>query len=119
MTRIRIGLAVAVAALVACVGYAAAAPEASKLDGFVNDSFKIGLTQNGKAVKTLKAGKYTFVIKDTTTAHNFHLTGPGLNKTTSVSGKATATWTLTLKKGSYKFVCDPHASFMKGSFNVK
>src|ERR1051325_736602 len=118
MIRIRVGFAVAVAVLVATVGYAAAAPQAAKLNGFVNDSFKIGLTQNGKAVKTLKAGKYTFVIKDTTTAHNFHLTGPGVNKTTSVSGKATATWTIKLKKGTYKFVCDPHASFMKGSFKV-
>jgi len=118
MTRIRVGFAVATAALFAAVGYAAAAPQATKLDGFVNDSFKIGLTQNGKAVKTLKAGKYTFVIKDTTAAHNVHLTGPGVNKTTSVSGKATANWTVTLKKGTYKFICDPHASFMKGSFKV-
>jgi plastocyanin len=25
---------------------------------------------------------------------------------------------MTLKKGTYKFVCDPHASSMKGSFTV-
>ncbi len=111
-------LAVVVAALAVGVGTAGAASHATKLSGFVNDSFKIGLTQNGKAVKNLKPGKYTFVIKDTTSAHNFHLTGPGLNKATSVSGMATATWTITLKKGTYKFVCDPHASFMKGSFKV-
>jgi plastocyanin len=115
---IRILFASVVAVLVAAVGTAGAASHAAKISGFVNDSFKIGLTQNGKAVKTLKAGKYTFVIKDTTSAHNFHLTGPGLNKATSVSGMATATWTITLKKGTYKFVCDPHASFMKGSFKV-
>ena len=28
------------------------------------------------------------------------------------------TWKLTLKKGTYKYVCDPHKSFMKGSFKV-
>ena len=28
------------------------------------------------------------------------------------------TVTVTLKKGTYKFVCDPHKSFMKGSFKV-
>jgi plastocyanin len=50
--------------------------------------------------------------------HNFHLKGPGLNKTTSVAGKGTFTWTVTLKKGTYTYVCDPHASFMKGSFKV-
>jgi plastocyanin len=35
-----------------------------------------------------------------------------------VSGKGTTTWKVTLKKGTYKYVCDPHASFMKGSFTV-
>jgi len=25
---------------------------------------------------------------------------------------------VTLKKGAYRFVCDPHASVMKGSFKV-
>jgi plastocyanin len=25
---------------------------------------------------------------------------------------------LTLKKGTYKYVCDPHASSMRGSFTV-
>jgi len=42
------------------------------------------------------------VVKDTAADHNFHLTGPGVNKTTSVAGKATSTWTVTLKKGTYK-----------------
>jgi plastocyanin len=42
-----------------------------------------------------------------------------VNKTTSVAGKGTKTWTVTLKKGTYKYVCDPHKSFMKGSFTVK
>jgi plastocyanin len=30
----------------------------------------------------------------------------------------TKTWTVTLKAGKYTYVCDPHASFMKGSFTV-
>jgi len=25
---------------------------------------------------------------------------------------------VTLEKGTYKFVCDPHKSFMKGQFKV-
>ena len=63
--------------------------------------------------------RYTIVVKDQAADHNFLLTGPGVDKKTSVGAKTTATWTLTLKKGTYKFVCDPHASFMKGSFTVK
>jgi len=45
-------------------------------------------------------------------------TGPGVDKKTSVGGQGTSTWKLTLKKGTYKYVCDPHASIMKGSFTV-
>jgi plastocyanin len=26
--------------------------------------------------------------------------------------------TVKLKRGTYRYVCDPHASFMKGSFRV-
>jgi plastocyanin len=41
-----------------------------------------------------------------------------VNKTTGVGSKGTSTWTVTLKKGTYKYVCDPHAAIMKGSFKV-
>lgn len=121
MSRTRIGAALAAASLAALVSVGTSAAAAPKLIGAVgpDSSFKITLTQRGKPVKSLKAGKYTFVIKDTATIHNFHLTGPGVNKTTSVDEKETATWKLTLKKGTYKYICDPHKSIMKGSFTVK
>ena len=38
---------------------------------------------------------------------------------TSVGGKGTKTFTVTLKKGTYTYVCDPHKSFMKGSFKIR
>ena len=66
----------------------------------------------------LKAGKYVFKIADKSSIHNFHLKGPGVDKSTSVGKTGSSTWTVTLKKGKYTFVCDPHASFMKGSFTV-
>ena len=66
----------------------------------------------------LKAGAYTIVVQDKASDHDFHLTGPGVNKTTDVGDKGTFTWKVTLKKGTYTYVCDPHASFMKGSFTV-
>jgi plastocyanin len=89
-----------------------------KLSALVADPVKISLTSRGKKVTKLKAGSYTIVVKDTASDHDFHLTGPGVNKSTTVGGKGTFTWKVTLKKGTYKFVCDPHASFMKGSFTV-
>ena len=84
--------------------------------GTVGPGFTITLKQGGKKVTKLKAGKYMFKISDKSNIHNFHLTGPGVNKKTSVGGTGTSTWKVTLKKGTYKFVCDPHASIMKGSF---
>ena len=70
------------------------------------------------AKKPTKAGKIKLVVADKSGHHNFHLTGPGVNVKTSVGATGTKTFTVTLKKGTYKFVCDPHASFMKGSFKI-
>ncbi len=89
------------------------------LSGTVGPGFTIGLTQGGKAVKTLKAGSYTIAVTDKSNIHNFRLKGPGLNKELmSVSAVGKKTIKLTLKKGTYTFVCDPHASSMKGTFKV-
>ena len=41
-----------------------------------------------------------------------------MNVKTASAATGTKTFTVTLKKGTYKFVCDPHASSMKGSFKV-
>ena len=101
--------------LIAALAAALAAPAAfahqssTTLNGVVGPGFTITLT---------KAGTYVIKVADKATDHNFHLTGPGVNKTTSVGAKVNATWKVKLKKGTYKFVCDPHASFMKGAFTV-
>jgi plastocyanin len=101
-------------ALVAAVALAAtgagwAAPAAKTVNG-----------TDGKKVTALKAGTaYRFVISDRSSMHNFHLSGPGLNRVlTSVAFTGTKSFVLTLKKGSYRYVCDPHSSFMHGSFRV-
>ena len=88
------------------------------LVGTVGPGFTITLTQNGKKVTTLKAGAYTIRIADKSNIHNFHLTGPGVNKMTSVPVTGAQTWKVVLKKGVYKYVCDPHATIMKGAFKV-
>lgn len=92
------------------------------LDAVVGPGFTISLKKRktGKPVVNLTAGKtYKFVVNDKSSVHNFHLTGPSVNKSTTVSEIATRTWTLTLKAGTFKFVCDPHSGTMKGSFTVK
>jgi plastocyanin len=113
----------AAAALVASLALAAPAlagqTASTPLAGSVGPGFTISLLKDGKAVKSLKPGSYTITVKDKANAHNFHLSGPGVNKViTTVPFVGTKKITVTLKKGSYKFVCDPHASSMKGSFKV-
>jgi plastocyanin len=116
-----VALTVVVTALAATTALAApAAPVAGKtLIGTDGPGFTITLTQGGKKVTSLKAGTYTFKISDKSNIHNFHLTGPGVNKKTSVGAVQKATWKVKLKKGTYKYVCDPHVSIMHGSFTVK
>ena len=72
------------------------------LQGTVGDRF-IALRLDGRAVKTLPAGKYTFVVTDASKTQNFQLAGPGVHKQTSVRGIGRSTWTVTLKKGRYTF----------------
>ena len=103
------------AALVIVASASAAVPTLKATDG---PGFTITLKKGTTKVRTLKAGKYKIVIKDLSDIHNFHLAGPGVNKKTSVPAKGTFTWILTLKKGTYKYICDPHAAIMKGSFKV-
>ena len=57
----------------------------------------------GKKISKLFAGKYTLVIKDTSTHHGFHLIGPGVNKSTGIARKGTFTWKLTLRHGTYTY----------------
>jgi plastocyanin len=119
MTRIRYAVAAGAAVLALVVGAApATAATPTKLVGTVGPSFTITLKKGGKKVTTLKAGRYTISVQDKSDFHNFHLTGPGVNKKTTVSEVKTKTWTVTFKKGTYRYVCDPHASQMKGSFKV-
>jgi plastocyanin len=113
-------LAVAVvagAALAAVASAGAAAP--IKLNGTVGPGFTITLKRGTAPVKLLKAGTYSITVTDKSNIHNFRLKGPGLNKEiTSVPFVGTKTVTVTLKDGKYTFVCDPHATIMKGSFVV-
>jgi plastocyanin len=114
--RLTLLLALAAAVLSVVANAAAATP---KLTGEVGPGFSIELKQGSKDVKTLKAGTYTIKVEDKASIHNFHLKGPGVNKSTTVSFTGEQTWKLKLKKGTYTYQCDPHASAgMKGTFKV-
>jgi plastocyanin len=112
MRGIALALATVGAALTVVAG-AGATAAGGTLTGTDGPGFTITMS-----AKSVKAGSYTITIKDKSSIHNFHLTGPGVDKKTSVGAVGTFTWKVTLKKGTYKFVCDPHASFMKGTLKV-
>jgi len=115
---LRTGVLVAGAALASTT--ASAAPASQVVKGTVGPGFTITLTLSGKKVTKLKAGtRYRFVISDRADIHDFHLNGPGFNRVlTSVEFTGTKSFVLRLKKGTYRFVCDPHSGIMHGSFKV-
>ncbi len=77
----------------------------------------ITLRLDGKVVTRLRAGNYTVAVADKSTKDNFHLSGAGLNKSTSVAKQENATWILNLKKGVYRYSSDG-SSKRKGTFRV-
>ena len=114
MRQLAFGVALAaIAGALAVPGLAPAATHSNTLVGTDGPGFTITMSKT-----TVKAGTYTIVIHDKSNIHNFHLIGPGVNKLTSVPAVATTTWKVTLKKGTYRFVCDPHATSMKGVVRV-
>ncbi len=118
MIRVRIALAPAALAVALAVAVPAqAAP--IKLAGTVGPGFTITLTKLGKKVTLLKPGTYSIAVVDRSNIHNFHLRGPGVNKEiTQIGFVGTKTMVVTLKRGTYTFVCDPHFTTMRGSFKV-
>ena len=84
-----------------------------KITGTVGPGFTISLK------KPTRAGKYTLVVSDKSSIHNLRLKGPGVNVATSVPATGSKTFMVTLKKGKYTFLCDPHPTSMKGSFTIR
>jgi plastocyanin len=112
MTRVLAVLAPVALALTFVAG-AVATSQVGKLTGTDGPGFTITMSK-----KSVPHGTYVITVRDRSSIHDFHLTGPGVNKKTSVAAVKTYTWKLTLKKGTYRFVCDPHASIMKGVLKV-
>jgi hypothetical protein len=113
-------LAVAVALAATSIAGAMSPPTLVGVVG-QNDAYKITLTQNGKLVKTLKAGTYKFVIHDDSSLHSYSLDGPNGKSWdfTTIPQKTTKTQTIKLTAGKYKAYCAAHESQMFQHFTVK
>ena len=109
--------AVAAVLLFALAGGAGA--QSPSVFGTVGPGFRISLSDaSSNPVRHLDPGTYTFQIEDKGDIHNFHLTGPGVDKATEIEQVATVMWTVTLTDGSYRFQCDAHPSTLKGNLAV-
>jgi hypothetical protein len=121
-------LALLAAALLTALVYAATAFSSTSstptLKGVVGPGFTITLKKGGKKVKTLKAGKYKFVISDKSSLHNYtvereHPSKPHMEKhitSTAFTGSKTLVW--TLKPGSWRAYCSVHEAQMHLDFKV-
>jgi hypothetical protein len=109
-------LAIAVLALAAggCGGHAST----RTLHGTTGPGFVIRLTEGGTRVTTLRPGSYTIQVVDRAADHSFSLVGPGVREETTTAEVGTFTWHVRLRKGTYTYLCAPHASIMRGSFVV-
>jgi len=117
MRMLAVSLLVTAAVLAGNAAAPASGPQT--ITGTVGPGFTITLKQHSKVVKTLAPATYVFVIDDKSNIHNFHLKGPGVNKATSVAAVGKTTWRITLRKGTYTYICDPHATTMKGKLIVR
>lgn len=112
-------LALAAAALLGATDGSAVQSQNVKLVGTVGPGFSITLVDaQGNRVRSLQPGAYDIEVRDLSEEHNFHLTGPGVDRLTPVGTATTESWTVTLTNGTYRYVCDPHATTMRGSFTV-
>ena len=85
------------------------------LNGSVGPGFDISVS----GADGITAGDYTLAVDDQSSAHNFHLTGPGgVDVSTDVGAEGEESFAVTLEPGEYTFLCDPHASQMRGTFTV-
>jgi plastocyanin len=120
---------IAIGALVAALALAVAATALARpaktvtLKGSVGPGFTISLTSNGKKVKKLKPGSYTFVVTDKSSIHSFTIEkekgGKFEKAITTVPGTGKKTVTIKLTKGQWKYYCPPHESSMFGKFTVR
>lgn len=90
-----------------------------RLVGTVGPGARISLTLNGRPVSILPARAYTILVRDRSRRHNFHLTGPGVNRKTRVPRTETLTWNVTLRAGTYRYLSDPQRGRLRRTVLVR
>jgi len=73
---------------------------------------------DGTIVRRVPRGTHTFVIKDRSAKHDFHLRGGGIHKFTGLAFVGQRTWSgLRIRVGvTYTYWCRPHADVMTRTF---
>jgi hypothetical protein len=62
------------------------------------------------SVRRVTPGRYRLTVADRSPTRNFHLVGPGVNRRTTAAFVGTASWTVALARGTYRFGSDPKLS---------
>jgi plastocyanin len=97
----------------------ATAQQNPKLLASVGPGFAISLADEyGDAVRQVAPGTYDIVVTDRGEAHNFHLSGPGVDQRTEIEFVGGVTWTVTLREGTYTYLCNAHPTSMRGTLTV-
>jgi NitT/TauT family transport system substrate-binding protein len=79
---------------------------------------RVTVHQGGKAAGRLDPGSYLLIVTDTSKTAGFRLKGPSFLRTTSVKGKGTSRFKVTLKPGKYTYSALGKGAKGRGSFVV-
>ncbi len=85
-----------------------------RIVGNVGPGFTISVSP-----RRVQPGTYRFVIHDNSSMHNWHITGPGVNKKTLITFQGTRRFTLDLTRGRYLIQCDMHPLQMNTRLRVR
>jgi hypothetical protein len=114
-TRRLLTIAVTSSALLWPWGAESGTSAATNISAAVGPNYIILKWPNGGSIRTLKAGTYAILVRDRTPSGNFHLIGfPAggtsliANRKTGIRYRGRATWTMSLRKGNYRYYSDTH-----------
>lgn len=95
----------------AAAGSSAAKPDRGLpiIRGSVGPGFTISVSR-----QQAPPGRYRLIVRDRGFMHNWHISGPGgVNRRTGVPFTGRREFTVRLRVGTYRIVCDPHSSQMR------
>jgi opacity protein-like surface antigen len=113
-------LAAALVAVATALPAAASAPQSPivpRLSAKVTSSTISLRNAAGVRIKSIPQNTYKIMVSDATTAQNFHLIGPAVNRKTGVAARAKTSWSLELTPGKYVYRSDKNTK-LRGSFTV-